>query len=875
MPYDIQSFFSENADVIAFYFPLGVIGFWRWGIWLFKELVALFYRPKTKPHSISVSIITPVYNEDPKLFSQALDSWEDNNPNEIIAVIDYTDKACINIFRSFSKKKSSARLIITKVPGKRPALADGIKNAKSDIVALVDSDTVWSKNVLKYATSPFVDSTIGGVGTRQNVLKPKTLAQIIFDIQLDHRYADEMPFLAVSSDALTCLSGRTAFYRKTALLPLLDELVNEKFAGQNVISGEDKRLTYLVEKKGWKTTYQGNAIVYTHGVEDVYTFFSQRIRWSRNSWRADLSALKEGWIFRHPFLAFHIIDKIIQPFTSLISPFYFLLSILAGFWHIALLIVIWWHVSRAIKIFPHLKRRPGDITVLPFYIVSNFIFGFTKIYALFTMQTQGWITRWDKTRLQQFSILQKIPGYVATLLVVFFLGEAIMHTNQYVFLLQPFSVSSQQALGLVKVEKLAFIPKSVLGAATSSVQTNKKVVSIYEVQTGDSLATIANKHGLTWKEILRANSMQLPNWNRVEVGQLLAIIHGTINQSRSPEYNFQKKYFPYLHVTYDKKNNTIILDGRGNAVTLTKIRKALGKDFAHLVKEEKPREWTLSANILVKNGVTLTLSNNEVLWLKLASNTKQFNWVKVESGTIDVNGVKITSWDTSKKDVDKNEADGRAYILVKYGSIIRIRDAELAFLGYIDPKKNEETYGITANLSSASKDKYILSGEITNSSFHHNYQGLSLQGVYGVYVRDNTISQNNQGLVLMNTSHNMVTNNTISSNLVGLLLKNAQLNTIENNKFIENSTYGMQIDRDSKSNSVVDNILSKNVIAMQVEGSDNSISKNSIKENRTGVLLSGVSSNNTLINNVISQNRLFAVLVKTVLGNKNYLVENR
>lgn len=872
MPYDIQSFFSENADVIAFYFPLGVIGFWRWGIWLFKELVALFYRPKTKPHSISVSIITPVYNEDPKVFSQALDSWEDNNPNEIIAVIDYTDKACINIFRSFSKKRPSAKLIITKVPGKRPALADGIKIAKSDIVALVDSDTVWSKDVLKYATSPFVDPKIGGVGTRQNVIKPKTLAQIIFDIQLDHRYADEMPFLAVSSDALTCLSGRTAFYRKTALLPLLDELVNEKFAGQNVISGEDKRLTYLVEKKGWKTTYQGNAIVYTHGVEDVYTFFSQRIRWSRNSWRADLSALKEGWIFRHPFLAFHIIDKIIQPFTSIVAPFYFLLSILAGFWHIALLIVIWWHVSRAIKIFPHLKRRPQDIIILPLYIMSNFIFGFTKIYALFTMQTQGWITRWDKTRLQQFSVFQKAPAYVATLLVILFVGNTIAYSNQYVFFLLPFSVSTQQSLGLVTVKELAFVPKSVLGAQTSSVDPYKRVIRIHEVQKGDFLSSIAVKYAVTPQQLLIANSAQLPSWSSIQVSQLLVIPQHPINVPRSPEYNFQQKYFPYLQVTYDKKTNTIILDGRGNTVTLTTIRKALKEN---LVKEIKPKEWMLSANVLVKNGVTLRLTNNEVVWLKLASNTKQFNWVRVESGSLDVNSVKITSWDTSKKDVDKNEADGRAYILVKYGSIIRIRDAELAFLGYIDPKKNEETYGITANLSSTSKDKYILSGEITNSSFHHNYQGLSLQGVYGVYVRDNTISQNNQGLVLMNTSHNIVTNNTISSNLVGLLLKNAQLNTIENNKFIENSTYGMQIDRDSKSNSVVDNILSKNVIAMQVEGSDNSISKNSIKENRTGVLLSGVSSNNTLINNVISQNRLFAVLVKTVLGNKNYLVENR
>jgi len=59
-----------------------------------------------------------------------------------------------------------------------------------------------------------------------------------------------MPFLGAKSDALTCLSGRTALYRSEAILPLVNDMVNETFMGKPCIGGDDKRLTYLMESAG-------------------------------------------------------------------------------------------------------------------------------------------------------------------------------------------------------------------------------------------------------------------------------------------------------------------------------------------------------------------------------------------------------------------------------------------------------------------------------------------------------------------------------------------------------------------------------------------------------------------------------------------------
>ena len=61
-----------------FYVPLGIIGLWRWLTWGFKRACSAYYKPievQPHPYESSISIITPVYNEDPKTFRKALDSW--------------------------------------------------------------------------------------------------------------------------------------------------------------------------------------------------------------------------------------------------------------------------------------------------------------------------------------------------------------------------------------------------------------------------------------------------------------------------------------------------------------------------------------------------------------------------------------------------------------------------------------------------------------------------------------------------------------------------------------------------------------------------------------------------------------------------------
>jgi cellulose synthase/poly-beta-1,6-N-acetylglucosamine synthase-like glycosyltransferase len=426
----VVSQFQNYVSLLWFYAPIGIIGVWRWAVWIIKKIIGLFYKVQKNNFKASVSIIIPVYNENPIVFKKALSSWKANRPFEIIAVIDYSDISSIEIFKKFARSNSNAQLIITEKPGKRAALVDGIQIAKGEIVALVDSDTIWSLHVLNDALPPFIDPHVAGVTTRQNVLHPKTLAQRLFDIQLDSRYFDEYPFLGAAGDALVCLSGRTAFYRRAVILPMCHDLEHETFMGKKVISGDDKRLTYLVLEQGWKVAYQKNARVFTPGMATMKSYMKQRLRWTRNSLRADSRALLSGWPFRYPALAFFQIDKIIQSFTLILSPIYFLVSLYYGLYMGAFLIFTWWFVSRAIKMYPHLQRRPRDLSLLPFFVLFTFFSAILKIYAMFTLNTQGWITRWDKSRLIKLTALQYIPAYAMTCLVFVLLGSLVLNFKQ-------------------------------------------------------------------------------------------------------------------------------------------------------------------------------------------------------------------------------------------------------------------------------------------------------------------------------------------------------------------------------------------------------------------------------------------------------------
>jgi cellulose synthase/poly-beta-1,6-N-acetylglucosamine synthase-like glycosyltransferase len=377
--------------------PLGMLGATRWTTWLLKRVPAALYRPFQADVDLPITVVVPVYQEDPEVLAGALRTWRQEGVAEVVLVVDVTDHPCLAVARAATAAADGGavvRLVVTGVPGKRHALRLGWESARTPLVALVDSDTFWAPDAARRLRMPFADDGIGGVAARQNVHRPRGLLQRVNDMYLDYRYFDELSGQTVAGRSVSCLSGRTAVYRREILQRVADDFLAETFLGVPCMSGDDKRLTSLTARLGFATVLQRSARVWSTFPGTPGTFVRQRVRWARNTWRSDLRALLiDRWVWRHPFLAFCMVDKAVGAATLLAGPAYLVAAAARGDARFVLALVGWWWVSRAVRILPHLRRRPSSVLLVPAFVLVTFVVAVLKLCALATVRRQRWLTR--------------------------------------------------------------------------------------------------------------------------------------------------------------------------------------------------------------------------------------------------------------------------------------------------------------------------------------------------------------------------------------------------------------------------------------------------------------------------------------------------
>lgn len=510
---------------LLLYLPISIIGIWRWSYWIVRRTAAKMYRPKTTewPASLpepTVSVVTPVYNEDPAIFRQAIDSWIKNGASEIIAVIDKSNiRHIVEFERHFASDKklgTKCRMVVTPKPGKRAALCDGIMAAKGDIIALVDSDTIWDDHVLKSTLPYFLNEQVGGATVTQRIYQPKDTGDVLFDLLLWTRYRDEVPYLMGVGKAFNTLSGRTAFYRREAIFhpkhDNLHKLRHEFFLGTRGISGDDKRLTHLILEQGWHTAYVLGSTVYTPGIGSLKKFMKQRLRWTRNSWRADLRAMVKGWVWKHPALGLYMLDRFIQPFVMLIGPVVFAISLINREWLFAGILLAWWFVSRFIRLFAYFRQYPRRLVYLPAYILFSYVTAVVKVYALATIVEHSWATRWHKHRLKRKKLMRRTvtvgSGVAAVLLLVFGIWQFALYIRSSSganIALQPPEVASRS------IDKLSFSTKSPTQPGLPENSVLPTGVKQYIVRSGDTLNDLSKRFNVSVIELKKLNSISDPD----------------------------------------------------------------------------------------------------------------------------------------------------------------------------------------------------------------------------------------------------------------------------------------------------------------------------------------------------------------------------
>lgn len=359
-----------------------------------RKLLSTLYRPTVNDFRTTTSVIVPSYREDPDVLEMCLETWLAQDPGEVIVVLDVVDLEAQR--RLVARSDPRLHVIMFAHRGKRSALGVGIRAATGEVLVLTDSDTRWTDGLLAAVQMPFADPRVGAVSTRQNVYEPDTSVwRRVADWIIDNRYLDYVPATG-RAGAVVCVSGRTAAYRRSVVLPLLPHLEDEFFLGRRCVAGDDGRLTWLVLAAGHRTVYQSTAWALSMFPDTFRAFCKQRVRWSRNSYRCYLTALWKGWLWQVPAIAqLTVFQILLTPLTMAATVFYVAAAAIDPRTSLALtLALVWLFLSRALRSVAHLRRRPADLWLLPLVTMTIILVALPiKVWALVTMNKQGWLTR--------------------------------------------------------------------------------------------------------------------------------------------------------------------------------------------------------------------------------------------------------------------------------------------------------------------------------------------------------------------------------------------------------------------------------------------------------------------------------------------------
>ncbi|WP_404433864.1 glycosyltransferase [Microbacterium lacus] len=384
---------QQLFDTLAPFFPFAIAGTIVWGLWIYRFALSRRAQPIENAHRATTSVIVPSYHEDPDILLECLDSWLAQDPDEIIIVLDLADLEAYDRITALANPR--VHPILFHHVGKRSALGAGIRLAQYDLLILTDSDTRWEDALLRNVQMPFIDPEVGGVGTQQNVYQRATSVwRRIADWMVNLRYYDYVPAMG-RAGAVPCLSGRTAAYRRDAVLAVLDHLENEFFLGRRCIAGDDGRLTWLIIASGYKTVHQSSARALSMFPDTFRAFIKQRVRWSRNSYRCYLTAIAKGWLWRVPFVTkITVLQILLTPVTMGMTLTYLIFARLE-FTAIGIAATLaWLLLGRGIRGFSHLRRHPRDILILPLMALTVIFIALPiKLFAFITMNKQGWLTR--------------------------------------------------------------------------------------------------------------------------------------------------------------------------------------------------------------------------------------------------------------------------------------------------------------------------------------------------------------------------------------------------------------------------------------------------------------------------------------------------
>lgn len=352
------------------------------------------------------TVIVPAYNEGKLVWETLLSIAKSNYPVEKLQIISIDDGSKDDTWYWMKKAKEELgdRLEIYQQPqnkGKRQALYRGFKLGKGEVFVTIDSDSIIDTNTLRNMVSPFVvNKQCGAVAGNVRVLNNQ---KAIIPRMLNVSFVFSFEFIRSAQSQLgsvLCTPGALAAYRKEAVMNCLEEWLNQTFMGQPSDIGEDRAMTNMILKQGYKVLFQRNACVLTNTPEKYKNLYKMFIRWERSNVRENIMMSKFAFTnFRQGpktgprILLLNQWLKVIMAYPLLMLMFLFVLTHPLLFLSSCLMSVF---IFSSVQVFFYSKRQKSILESMwayPYSIFYMFTLFWITPYAIATASRSGWLTR--------------------------------------------------------------------------------------------------------------------------------------------------------------------------------------------------------------------------------------------------------------------------------------------------------------------------------------------------------------------------------------------------------------------------------------------------------------------------------------------------
>jgi len=232
------------------------------------------FKEEEKPKAyekLEMTFVLPAYNES-KTIAKSIESIKHlNYPKEKIKIIIVDDSSTDNtleIARKLAKKYSGIEVYTKPNSGKADTVNFGIKKSKTELVVVLDTDTILKKDILEKSIPLFTDKTIAAVTSRYKPLNTEKLIEKIQNVEYTF----------------------TGFYRKIMgrilslpVTPAFTIFRKEFFVKYGYFDKdnltEDFEMGLRIQKNHYNIGYVTESYALTDVPDTLRKFFRQRVRW--------------------------------------------------------------------------------------------------------------------------------------------------------------------------------------------------------------------------------------------------------------------------------------------------------------------------------------------------------------------------------------------------------------------------------------------------------------------------------------------------------------------------------------------------------------------------------------------------------------------